>query len=46
MTPIRIIMLILRTSSVESAVVQLIRSDGRPNCSGVLFVPTSSTNKV
>jgi hypothetical protein len=45
MTPIRIIMLMLRTSAVESAVVRLIRSDVQANRGGVLFVPTSSTNK-
>jgi hypothetical protein len=43
MTPIRIIMLMLRTSAVESAVVRIIRSNDRDNRDRVLVVPTSST---
>ena len=43
MTPIRIIMLMLSTSAVESAVVRFIRSNDRANRDGVLLEPTSST---
>jgi hypothetical protein len=45
MTPITIIMLMLGTSAVESAVVRLIRSNDRANRVGVLVVPTGSTKK-